>query len=813
MYIFGEFSDEIDIEKIFENADNAKRSLSGISIEKILNVLDNLSKAWKPGGTWYLRALEELPLELSFSKDMIQFTLNLVSDLLKKENLQVRLNSEFGNLNSLDNFVVKDNFAGKIKNVPIGNILHVSAGNVFLGCIDSLLMGFLTKNVNILKLSSKNQMFPKLFAESLLEIDKEKILSDKFSILYWKGGDDSFERRFKQNVDAIIAWGGESMLESYKKDLPMNVRLIDYGPKISVQVVSNEYTQQNSLADLSKKIVEDVAIWDQAACAASQNLFIESEIDVRALMIEISNAFKNYNLDRARLDDDEYVDLLKEKSRAQYSFSHTDIDFIEGKDYFIHYEPSDTLRPSPLNRTLIIKSYKNVKDLSKKLENFKFYLQTCGLAVTKDEKDFYLNTLSCCGIKRFTQIGCMLQGMNGGPHDGRFGLTELVNCVSYEHIDDLDNFLDDACRVDFYKDYKGKQLSDFPLSNGELITTHGVSTHDESLILDKKNSFIFASGGTIGNPKYSLYSSQEFEDTCKLLAKSYMQVGLKVGDIVANLFVSGNMWSSFSAVQLALQNCDVTQLPIGGLTSNDDIRNFFHSFRPNVVFGLPGMLVDLAIKNPDFKIEKIFYAGELLSDSSQETLKNKWGVKEFISAGYASVDVGPIGYQVKNGKVGEHYFFEHIHPEVIDNQLVVTSTLRKKMPIIRYQTGDRVQLLERDQYGQKFILLGRYDSLIQIWSCRININDIQESLNQFEINEFQVILTSNENEADQMTLLFENNNHTIDYFGICTSLYRNCSDLNQTITFERFDQYFNFEYKKFIKNKRTGKVSKVLDLR
>lgn len=42
----------------------------------------------------------------------------------------------------------------------------------------------------------------------------------------------------KKKVDGIIAWGGEEMIESYRSNLPKEVKLLDFGPKISLQVIS-----------------------------------------------------------------------------------------------------------------------------------------------------------------------------------------------------------------------------------------------------------------------------------------------------------------------------------------------------------------------------------------------------------------------------------------------------------------------------------------------------------------------------------------------------------------------------------------------
>ena len=796
MFIFGEFKkieNKAQLEEVLLNAKNACLDFSEISIEDILHALDHIGKQWEKGGKWYQKALEVLPQELSFSSDMIQKTLELIPDLLSYQTLFKRVSVELGNVSSLDKLVERPGYDGKLRCFPIGTLLHVSAGNIFLGCIDSLLMGFLTKNINILKLSSRNQTFPRLFAESILE--NSQLLSDKFAILYWKGGNTAYEDIVKKNVNGIIAWGGEEMLNSYKKNLPLDVKLIDYGPKISIQVLTKKYFDHNSIEDVAKRIVSDVSLWDQSACAAAQNLFVEDGVDLNSLMTALDDAFKSFEIKRGTLSADEHVDILKEKFRAEYSYLQTKIDYIQGDEYFIHFDPDLVLRPSPLNRTLIIKPYKMLNDLKDALQEFRFYLQTCGLGVATCERDDYIQRLGMAGIMRFTELGKMLQSTTGAPHDGRFGLTELVHTVSYEsqymHEEELEKFLMNASKeIAYYQEYQGKKIGDFPLMDGHTLAQHGPATKQPRMIASKSNGLVFASGGTTGQPKFSLYSSREFEKTSRLLGESYMQAGLCAGDIVANLFVAGNMWSSFSAVQLALQHCPVLQLPIGGKIDVKDLKTFLETFRPNVVFGLPGMLLDLAQQlselEADIRIEKVFYAGEMLKDSTIDSLKSMWGVEKFISAGYASVDVGPIGYQVPNAKEGEHYLFKHIYPEIIEGELVVTSTLRESMPIIRYKTGDRVRLLEIDEMGQKIQLLGRIDSLLQLWGCRFSINDIEKALNQLDqpFQQFQIVLEYEKNKGEVLKVLVEAPLLIIDHKYFCHLLYESCSDLQQTIDFD-----------------------------
>src|SRR5690606_20146414 len=146
---------------------------------------------------------------------------------LSQENLLRRIELELGSSQCLDQFYYLKEYEQFHKFESLGVLVHISAGNVFLGCIDSLLMGFLTKNINVLKLSSQNHVFPQLFAQSLQQADRDRVLCDKYAICYWKGGQQDVEDRVKKNADAIICWGGEESVKNWKANLPTQTKVFD----------------------------------------------------------------------------------------------------------------------------------------------------------------------------------------------------------------------------------------------------------------------------------------------------------------------------------------------------------------------------------------------------------------------------------------------------------------------------------------------------------------------------------------------------------------------------------------------------------
>lgn len=725
------------------------RDLQSIPTTQILETLHAIGRAWIPGGDFHVRAMAALPDALSFSREMIDASLAMIPGLFDRGSLERRLRLELGDPEILDRFVRKTHFEGRLTAIPLGVVTHITAGNVFLGAIDSLLMGFLTKNVSILKTSTNNQAFPALFAESVRAADPRGVLADKFAIVHWIGGTLDVETVIKTESNAIVAWGGEDMVRSYRHDLGLDVKLLEHGPKISFQVICADAARDHSMDDIARRMAREICLWDQAACASPQNAFIQRGIDETALLDALARAMTEFPLPRGVIDADESVEILKEKFRAKASSLTETGAWREGHDFVLHLDPKPGLRPSALNRTLVLKRFDTIEDLGQQLLSLAPVLQSCSYLATGPLKRKLLRSLAMIGTQRFAPLGSLMDGMEGAPHDGHYILAELTRLVPDESRPDTISFVNDA--IDAVPVYGELYNHNHIHSTRDLIPIDSTTLSRHSLTNSyatlrradptSRHGYVFSSGGTSGQPKYAFFTNNEFDQVGEMLAKGYRAQGIRPGDRCANLFIAGNMWSSFMAVDRALRLCDVIQLPIGGTADPAQTLSWLRDFQPHAVFGLPSLIVSLANQAARdgiaITIPVICYAGEHLNALARDLLRRVFKTERFFSAGYASVDAGPIGYQCAHCGPREHHLYDnYIHMEILDGEAVVTSLARRAMPIIHYRTGDHVEWVASDRpcpcgdRGTRFQLLGRIDGQINIWSARVLIADIETALHQ-----------------------------------------------------------------------------------
>jgi hypothetical protein len=123
-----------------------------------------------------------------------------------------------------------------------------------------------------------------------------------------------------------------------------------------------------------------------------------------------------------------------------------------------------------------------------------------------------------------------------------------------------------------------------------------------------------------------------------------------------------------------------------------------------------------------------------------------------------------------------------------------------------------------DGPDQKFKLLGRSDSLILIWSCRMALAVIEQILNQKGVMTFQLIIKENLSDqklSEDMILHYEYDSEL--HFGDLTDeIYKASQDVCDTVSLEFFRQHFSLkkcDYGQIKRNERTGKIRLILDQR
>ena len=241
---------------------------------------------------------------------------------------------------------------------------------------------------------------------------------------------------------------------------------------------------------------------------------------------------------------------------------------------------------------------------------------------------------------------------------------------------------------------------------------------------------IFKSGGTTGDPKYSLYTAEEWQTMCECSGAVLTKGGLSNGTKIANLFYAGGLYASFlyTYSMLYFASAKTIMYNLSGNITIEEMVNTIYEHKINCLAGLPSMLTKIISyieehKMEGFVVDTVYFAGETLYQDQREKISRVFGRKiDFRSIFYASNDGGPIGYYTKDCGFNEHRVMSDLTlMEIVDPEtgeiitemnkpgvIYITSLFKTLVPLIRYPAGDMGEYTEPAGVpDRKFRILGR----------------------------------------------------------------------------------------------------------
>lgn len=793
-YKFGEFveSEEINsetIKDIIYIGKQKKDEFAKIPVLKIANVLGNASKKLQdPNNEIRQKTLELMPNLINFSKQMVLAGLDAICENTKFENIIKRLNIDLEDINYIDEFTYHPKFQGFIKAVPQGITAHISAGNVFVGAIDTLVQGIITKNINILKMSSFDPIFPLLYAQLVKESDPDGVVYPYFTLVPFRGGDKSIEKVLKQESDLLIVYGGKDAVESYRTDRGLFTKQVEYGPKYSCMYLDADTLKTNDLELIARETAKDFTMWEQSACSSPHSIFIND----RDLAIEFAYKLKEQFEIKKRefpfpeINNDEKMEItrVRELARVDQALGNSEliIPAVDDQSWTIVIEYTPNFKISCQHRTAFVIVVDDFNQVYEALSGYGKYIQSIGLLADNSKLFEYSSKLTQLGADRITEIGKMSQRKHGTPHDGTRGLAEFVKWVSigndmpfvdpFDYRDDEERDAITLAKLNHLIDYSRekstyfretlpednlkslKDLSKLPILSQEVFRSK-LPPWGDGLLTDKLGESIsFGSGGTTGKPKFVFRTLEETRRNAFGIAKGMYLKLFKRGDIVANLFFAGNMWASFISINMALEKIGCHILPIGGHIGLDNIMSYLKVFKVDGIISIPSILISIAEyveKNnlENFRIPKIGYGGEHLSPAAEEFIKKTLKAEIVGSATYAINDTGMVGYQCEKCTGSVHHIEENLHiVEIVDpdtgevlpegeiGNIILTNIDRVLMPVIRYDVGDRGRILakkcECGRQTRLLELLGRSDEVLIIGGDNISADAISQAISKVE---------------------------------------------------------------------------------
>ena len=389
-----------------------------IPIEPLLIILEILSSSW---------------LHNPKLKHLKQQGLSFISRWCSKNNLIKLLDeSLLENLFSLDDFQVSKNNPGTyIYTKPKGIISHWVAGNVPLLGMLVLIQSIITKNKNIVKVSSNEDgsLFEMIKNLDNIKINwNNKVYSGKDikkSIIIARFSRNNLESNnlISKFADVRVAWGGGNAIKSIKKYSHKNTcNDVMFGPKTSFSIISKDYINNRlNRKSFFLKLSRDISSFEQRACSSPHTIFYKGD-DLSNFCDSLAEGL-NTTLDL----------IPKQIIENDYSVNEAVLtaDFtgnvITANDlsWAIINNSNFILELPSFSRVIHVKKCDNLDDI---LPLIYEEVQSVSLGLEKKDRFIIAKKLADLGVDRFPDIGVITNFDN--PWDGKVIISNFVSYTS-----------------------------------------------------------------------------------------------------------------------------------------------------------------------------------------------------------------------------------------------------------------------------------------------------------------------------------------------------------------------------------------------
>lgn len=317
---------------------------------------------------------------------------------------------------------------GEVKWEPLGTLFHISAGNAYGLPAFSVLEGLLTGNINLLKLPGQGDEISLLLLEALIQAEPR--LADYIWVFSFSSEDQKQLKLLAAMADAVAVWGGDEAIQAVRMEAEPNLRLIEWGHKISFAYVQPEGISTGQL----QEIAAHMSTTRQLYCNSCQGIYLDTD-DFEAVR-EFAERFSHYLSDAYQAA---LPKPLSDAIRAQLTLQlrRREIEAMQDPSGQRLYRCGETsvqavrdakLEPSLQFGNCWIKPLPQAK-LIRTLKSAKSYLQTAALYCQEQQRKEYARLLFRAGICRVTTAAKLNQPEQGFPHDGEYALRKYCRIV------------------------------------------------------------------------------------------------------------------------------------------------------------------------------------------------------------------------------------------------------------------------------------------------------------------------------------------------------------------------------------------------
>ena len=339
-----------------------------------------------------------------------------------------------GNIGYMDRFLpFHDSDKHCLKANPRGLVCHWLAGNVQILGMFALVQSIISKNVNLLKVSSRDDgVFTDILngfkgvsftSESGHTITGEDLLKT-ISVVYFDRNAGKLGEEMSKGADVRIAWGGREAVEAVAAyPSRYDAETVIFGPKLSFSVIAKEeLSSVQEARKLARRVSVDVSVFDQTGCASPHNLFIEEGGTVSPEefcdILGDSMTRTELQIPKPPMSPEQVSQI--HSIRGVYDFKGA-VRGSETMSWTVLLDDLDEIDRPVYSRVLFVHKVRSITDSLKHIDE---NTQTIGIAASPEKAFRFAVEATRRGVMRLPQIGRMLNFEM--PWDGVFLFDRLV---------------------------------------------------------------------------------------------------------------------------------------------------------------------------------------------------------------------------------------------------------------------------------------------------------------------------------------------------------------------------------------------------
>jgi len=422
---------------------NRERYLANRSTESLIKTLSRAADGWlEPENPFRQLALKLGPEQTGFSRETLARGLDHFFAQLTRDDFHALLVQEFGDTKRLDALTAtpadqRHNRLAVI-NAPEFQV-HIAAGNIPNPTLMSMVFGLLTRSAQFVKCASGSAFLPRLFAHSIYEADPK--LGACLEVAEWRGGNAALESTLFAEADCVTATGSDETLAAIRAQLPVKVRFLGHGHRVSFGFVAGDDLFGSSAKKIVARAADDVVAWNQLGCLSPHVIYVQlgGEVGPEQFAELLADELERREQiePRGSLSAEDAAAITTRRGiyevRAAHSPGTTQHWCSQDSTaWTVVYEADAHFQMSCLNRFVYVKAVADVTAMLQGADDIRGQVSTVGIAVPEDKAQEIATQLARWGVTRICPLGRMQNPPLTWRHDGRPALGDLVTWTDFE---------------------------------------------------------------------------------------------------------------------------------------------------------------------------------------------------------------------------------------------------------------------------------------------------------------------------------------------------------------------------------------------